>query len=383
MRGITLFLFIACTLGATGQTEQWHKTFGGSDNDAALSVLQCSDGGYLLVGYTYSFKGGPIAHNSGYLIRVDGSGEVEWERPIGGRYDTKLNRAFETEDGYLLFGSSRASSDSAYAVAYVAQVDRGGNLLSESAHDNMPVVTNHSLHDIIQTRDSGFAFVTFGNWLYRYSKAGQFLWRHHYSASRFLSLIETRDDGFLLAGYTNAPPAIGTDMWVIKTNATGDSLWSRNIGTSKNEEGMLIRETDSGLMLVGYNYTDNEIYLANLSPTGLYQSTKNIPGYLWPHQIREFNGSLLVVGSNNSSGKSVLVKKVTTAGDDIWGDTFSIGQYSSGYDIQPTSDGGYVIAGITENIFNATRYSNALLLKLGSEPLSVETRESAHYLNLW
>jgi hypothetical protein len=80
---------------------QWAKTIGGSSNDAALSIIQSSDGGYVVAGFTLSFGAGGFDI---YVVKLDSEGNVQWAKTIGGSF-------------YNLAWSIIQSSDGGYAVA--------------------------------------------------------------------------------------------------------------------------------------------------------------------------------------------------------------------------------------------------------------------------
>jgi hypothetical protein len=93
---------------------QWDNTIGGSSGDNLNSVIQTSDGGYLLGGESSSPASGDKTENSlgnddYWVVKLDGSGAVEWDHTIGGSNSDQLNSVFQTIDGgYLLGGSSNS-----------------------------------------------------------------------------------------------------------------------------------------------------------------------------------------------------------------------------------------------------------------------------------
>jgi len=80
---------------AAGNME-WNQTYGGTRYDYASSVVQTSDGGYALAGTTYSFGHG---NNDFWLVKTDGSGNMEWTRFYGGEEHETAYSLVETPDG--------------------------------------------------------------------------------------------------------------------------------------------------------------------------------------------------------------------------------------------------------------------------------------------
>ena len=82
--------------------QSWSRTFGGSEDDRSVSVQQTEDGGYILLGYTYSSGAGSA---DSWLIKTDAYGNKEWERTFGGSSQDNSWSVQQTEDGgYILLG---------------------------------------------------------------------------------------------------------------------------------------------------------------------------------------------------------------------------------------------------------------------------------------
>ena len=85
---------------------QWDRTFGGANSDIACSVQQTADGGYILAGYTWSYGAGPPAF---WLVKTDSDGNKEWNKTFGGTDDDRARSILQTVDGdYILAGHRRS-----------------------------------------------------------------------------------------------------------------------------------------------------------------------------------------------------------------------------------------------------------------------------------
>src|SRR5690242_14725084 len=98
-------------------TIQWHKPFGGSENDYAWSVIQVTDGGYVIAGTStsndYEITGHHGSSNFGdYLIvKLDISGgNIQWQKSLGGTdHDAAFSIILTTDGGYMAVGSSQSN----------------------------------------------------------------------------------------------------------------------------------------------------------------------------------------------------------------------------------------------------------------------------------
>jgi len=89
-----------------GGTEEWNRTFGGSDDDCCVSVQQTTDGGYILGGYTWFFGAGNYDF---WLVRTDGNGREKWSRTFGGSNDDRCWQVQQTADGGYIAGGWTSS----------------------------------------------------------------------------------------------------------------------------------------------------------------------------------------------------------------------------------------------------------------------------------
>jgi hypothetical protein len=173
----------SATSAPIGVTSLFEKTIGGSSDDRAWSIVQSSDGSYAVAGYTYSFGAGG---SDFYVVKLDSAGNVQWTKTIGG-----------SSSDYAL--SIIQSSDGSYAVAgYTYSFGAGGS--------DFYVVKLDSAGNVQWTKTIGGS-----------------------SSDYALSIIQSSDGGYAVAGYTYSFGAGGWDMYVVKMGPLGDICWSQGI----------------------------------------------------------------------------------------------------------------------------------------------------------
>jgi hypothetical protein len=211
---------------------EWDNTIGGSGFDVLLSVLQTSDGGYLLGGYSDSGANGDKTENSQggndyWVVKLDASGAVQWDNTIGGSGNDILFSVLQTSDGgYLL----------------------GGRSTSPAGGDK----TENSLGN-------------FDYWVVKLDGSGGVQWDHTIGGSGddlLFSVIQTSDGGYLLGGYSDSDAngdktensQGGSDYWVVKLDGSGAVQWDNTIGGSDVDElYSVIQTSDGGYLLGGYS----------------------------------------------------------------------------------------------------------------------------------
>jgi hypothetical protein len=189
-------------ISSTG-SKQWDRRFGGADTELLRSVIETSDGGYLLSGYSYSVLTSdpvdPVLGESNFwVVKISSTGIRQWDKKYGGNSDEVLSDVVKTSDGgYLLAGSSWSGIS--------------GNKTQ----------TSRGLYDY---------------WVVKISSTGSKQWDKRFggsSADQLTSVIGTSDGGYLLGGWsfsgisgdkTNASRG-GNDFWVVKIPSPGTPQW--------------------------------------------------------------------------------------------------------------------------------------------------------------
>jgi hypothetical protein len=271
-------------------TVQWSQTYGGAGDDEACSVVQTSDGGYALAGYTDSFGAG---ETDAWLIKTDANGNMIWNQTYGARAEDQASAVIQTNDGgYALAGYTDSYGAGSYDF-WLIKTDANGTMLWNQTYGG---TGDDEASTVIQTSDEGYALTgytgSYGSgmddfWLVKTNSSGNLEWSQTYGGigdDGALSVVQTSNDGgYALAGYTNSSGAGGYDFWLIKTDANGATLWSHTYGDTGNEFAYAVVQTsDGGYALAGptdsYGAGDFDFWLARTDASGSMQWDKTYGG---------------------------------------------------------------------------------------------------------
>ncbi len=204
----------------TDGTTQWEQTYGSSEDDWANSVIETSDGGYLLAGGSVSNR-----NLDALLMKVDTTGTTQWEQTYGGSEDDWANSVIETSDGSYLFASQTKSTGNGEGDAWLVKVNPDGTVRWEETFGGS--ATDYA-RSVIETSNGNNLFVggtaSSGNakedgWVVKIDTQGNTHWEQTYGGSEHdwgESIIETSDGGYLLAGATRSTGDDSADAWLLK-----------------------------------------------------------------------------------------------------------------------------------------------------------------------
>ena len=294
----------------------WTQTYGGSANDRGYSVQQTSDGGYIIAGVTESFGAG---YYDVYMIKTDSSGDIIWTQTYGGLSDDVGRSVQETSDGgYIIAGWTRSFGDVTVDV-YLIKTDSSGDTLWTQTYGGSNIETGYSVQE---TSDGGYIIAGYTNsfgagdsdvYLIKADSYGDTLWTQTYGGlydDSGRSVQQTLDGGYIIAGYTNSFGAGQNDIYLIKTGPTGNTLWVQTFGGSASELGYAVQQTSDGGYIItgrtasfGAGYSD--VYLIKTDPSGnihwtqTYGGSDNDHGYFVQQTS---DGGYIIVGLTESFG---------------------------------------------------------------------------------
>jgi hypothetical protein len=266
-------------LNALG-TIQWQNTYGGSLVDQAQCISQTNDGGYIITGMSSS-NNGDVTGNHGaddsWILKINGSGTIEWQRTFGGGGNEYGYKIRQTTDGGYIFVGINSENGYDYSIAKfnsvgasqwsmlmggsgfdwatdIQQSSDGGYIVSgDTDSTNMDVVGNHGATDA---------------WIVKLNADGGVEWKKTYggsSSDRANSIQQTNDGGYILGGYTSSYDGDVTsehpgdlEYWVWKIDAAGMLQWQKTLGGNGPEVGYSVRQTaDEGFVAFGWTYASN------------------------------------------------------------------------------------------------------------------------------
>jgi archaellin len=339
--GVVLFVLSCSSLVVSVEaSSMWSRTYGGTGDELAWSLVATSDGGYAIAGWTDSFGTGDADF---WLVKTDSNGVMEWNRTYGGTKSESLFTMVKTSDeGYAIAGSTM-SFGSVYRSFWLVKTDSNGAMeWNRTYAQTMDNVAN----SLVATSDGGYAIAgsAISNqsycWLVKTDALGNMLWNRTYVDGGVSSLVAMSDGGYALAGSTSSFGAGLADFWLVKTDPFGNMQWNRTYGgTGIDIANSLVATSDGGYALVGTWDYYSPIIFAYLGYSSLVNS--DMLGN------KRGNKTHALAGSAESSGagsNDIWLVKTDSNGVMEWNRTYGEGDAHS---LVATSDGGYAIAGRT------------------------------------
>lgn len=202
------------------------------------------------------------------------------------------------------------------------------------------------------------------------------------------SVQETKDGGYIIAGGTKSFGAGGWDVYLVKTDSLGDTLWTRTCGGTNGDGGYSVQQTsDRGYIITGHTYSFgagwDDVYLIKTNASGDTLWTKAYGGVDWDYGYsvqQTTEGGYIIAGITESFGSgwgSVYLIRTNASGTLLWSRIYGGTADDEGKSVQQTRDGGYIIAGKTTS-FGAGG-NDAYLIKTDSSGTVVGVEESTDF----
>ncbi|QMU29524.1 T9SS type A sorting domain-containing protein [Adhaeribacter radiodurans] len=271
--------------------KQWDKTYGGSDFDQFVKIIQLSTGEFVLGGTTKSPVNGDVSQNSPglkdyWLVKISSTGTKIWDKRYGGNGDDQLGSFTETkEGGFLLAGSSysgakgdKSQTSNGLTDYWVVKLDKEGNKIWDktfgSRRDDVPASVARSGSDFYiagtnttyyNPEQSPEGFSDKDYWLVKIDTNGNLLWEKTFGGKQtdvLQASTSLPDGGIVLGGSSysevsgsKSQPSQGSyDYWIVRVDANGNKVYDKTVGGSERDELRTIFSTsDGGLMLAGWS----------------------------------------------------------------------------------------------------------------------------------
>ena len=292
----------------------WETTAGDIGSETVASLDQTNDGGYIFVGNTNSKGAGGY---DVYMVKTDYFGNILWERTHGG-----------------------SANDYGYSVE---QTSEGGYIIAGTT--------------------SSFGAGSRDGYLIKTSPAGTIQWYNTFGGTQIdeiYSVQETSDYGYILAGKTESFDYGSGDVFLVKTDSSGNMLWKKHFGGTSPDTAAYVRETsDQGFIICGSTssfeeesegFTDFYIVRTNSEGQLLWEKTYGSTGWSdEAHCIQETSdGGFIVTGalraySIGTGTWDIGLIKLDEDGNLKWSKQFGGTGRDVGKSVQETTDGGYII----------------------------------------
>lgn len=230
----------------------WQKTFGSYGNDIGHDIIKTSDGNYMIVATSNSQDYNDKDAN---LIKIDPSGTVLWSKYYGGQADDHGNSIKQTSDGgYIMIGTTfsyGAPGGDAYLVKLNSSGDTTWTKRFGGAHYDEGVYVTIASDGgyVFLVRDSSHAGKDIDISMIKTDASGNLKWNKLYGGDKKDTpkmIQKTMDGGYIIGGHSRSFGWINPDMWILKCNAGGDTIWSRHYGGYDHEHCYVVRELTNG-----------------------------------------------------------------------------------------------------------------------------------------
>ena len=390
---------------------------GGNQEDRGYSVQQLADGGFIIGATTSSSANGDVTpgNHGGYdcwVIRLDASANILWNRVLGGVGDEQLAELRPTADGGFVFCASSTSSANGDVTEatkgltdyWIVKLDASGNMvwnrLLGGDQDDIPTSINENAGGTIvvagSSESSGTGNVTETNhgltdfWIVKLNSTGSTITFNRLlggnGEERAFSIKEvTSDNGYVVAGYStssangNVSGVLNglSDFWVLKLTSAGTLSWNRLVGGNAEEYAYSLVTVSDGSLIVGETNSTgggnisgssnggSDYLIAKLSTTGTVSWTSIKGGtdddIAW--SVVQIGTDYVIAGQSLSSASGDVTEathgatdswliKINSTGTLLWNKLLGGSGDDVSYDVRPTSDGGFVLTGYTNSSNN-------------------------------
>ncbi|UCF80664.1 MAG: thrombospondin type 3 repeat-containing protein [Acidobacteriota bacterium] len=304
-------------LDAWGDVE-WEKTYGGKKIEWFNVIGQTSDGGFIVIGPNYTLGPGYV---DWWLLKLDASGDIEWQKLYGAASSDNEGPHFirQTADGGYIATGFRTYQSAGFQDFWVMKLDASGDIEWEKTYGGAKA---ELAFPIQQTKDGGYIVTgktrSFGAgtvdvWVLKLDASGKVQWQKAYGGINFeesKSVCQTSDGGYAVAGGTMSFGAGSHDFWVLKLYPSGDIEWEKTYGGTEEDIAHCVwQTTDGGLVVAGRTQSFGggwwDAWVLKLDASGKVQWQKAYggPGEEHARTVEQTSdGGFVVAGHTTSFG---------------------------------------------------------------------------------
>jgi hypothetical protein len=327
MKSITrtgLFILMIVLTVTTQAQMRFQKTIGGSVLDWSNCIIETTDSSYIILGSTKNFGAGL---QDILLVRTSLSGDTLWSKSLGmASGDEEGATVQQTSDGGLMITGTTGSAGGGGDDFFLIKTDINGNVQWSKTYGG-----------------ANLEFCTGGKQLF--------------------------DGGYVLTGNSSSFGAGAADMYLVRTDLNGDTLWTRTYGINSADYAYGISQTtDSGFIVTGSSSnngsTDLVLLKTNASGDIIWSKAYGGTGVDIGYAVLQTIDGYCVAGSTTSFGNGAMdafLLKTDLNGDLSWSQAFGTTDSDLVYSLKPTVDGGYIMTGYAHRSSNIN--DEVLLLK--------------------
>ncbi|MFC2165847.1 hypothetical protein ACFLT2_12740 [Acidobacteriota bacterium] len=310
---------------------EWQRTYGGDDWDEGHDIQETTDGGYIAVGQTQSFGAG---NHDFWILKLNSSGHIEWQHTYGGPEWDGATSVHQTNDGGFIVAGNTRSFGAGLDDVWILKLDSSGQIEWQFTYGG---IMSERLKSIRQTRDGGYIVASssysfgpgpLGIWIQKITSAGQSEWQNCYGgidSDSVRAIQETTDGGYIVLCRTYSFGAGLSDYLVLKLDASGNITWQRTFGGALWDTPQSVHQTsDGGYVLAGNTYSygagDSDCYILKLDSTGNveWEHVYGGPGYDSARFVQQTaDGGYIVAGTSTSFGsgdEDFMIFKISSEG---------------------------------------------------------------------
>jgi len=325
-------------------------------DDAGHSILQTADSGYVILGST---------GNNVSLIKTDYKGIEQWNHNYGGSEIDYARHILQTSDGGYIISGTTESYGHGGSDIWLIKTDPTGFMEWDAYFGGVNTDQGRSIQ---QMTDGGYIII--GNsdfsgdgnqdiWLIRINSQGDSLWTKTFGGSGLelgadVQILE--DGGFILLGSTESFGNGSSDIWLIKTDSQGDTTWTKTFGDNSSDYGKSILKTpDDGYIIRGvtesFGYGNTTLVLIKIDSTGnkIWDNAFGGSDGEGGNALGETNdgGHILICHSyvHENNAYDIRLIKIDGSGSVDWDKTYGSLTDNYGFSVLQTFDGGYALTG--------------------------------------
>ncbi|NUM80936.1 hypothetical protein HUU42_09035 [bacterium] len=270
---------------------EWGKTFGGNELDRAYAAIQTLDGGYAIVGTV----GVTNDNDDIFICKTDAIGKLKWTQRFGGALKDDGRSIKELPNGNLIVLGTIEEISAGNTNIALFMLTPSGDTIWTRTYGAFGAETAAAMDItldgfIITGYTENYGATFYDMFLLKTDQDGRQEWLKIYgdiNRDEGHAVIASRDGGYAVVGTANIAPRfrpVNNVVYFFKTDGNGELQWTKKIDVSISDEGFDLLETDDGYLIVGATLLEaetkgNQLYLIRTNANGDSVWTKLYGGF--------------------------------------------------------------------------------------------------------